>query len=171
MPIVRDFRTALFRLERIDRCGRHIGSRLYWKLYTVENVLRIVIHSVLTVQIGSQWWNLAVDPKVRAKAIRFRADYAAKPRNANPGASDIHLLFLTDLAEILRTNSNQFAPIVKDVDQWVANLESIRVPRNLVGHMNFPNAFDKAAIESAYLKLQTLVDQLQQAKVPIVMPR
>lgn len=171
MPLVRDFRNASFRLDRIDRCGRYVGTKLYWKLYAIENTLRIVVNSVLTLQIGTNWWTVAVDPNVVSRAYRFRLHYAARPRNANPGAEDIHLTFLSDLTEILRTNSHQFLPLIPDTNNWIAALEAIRVPRNLVGHMNFPNAFDKAAIDSAYSQLPSLMNQLTKTGVPILVPK
>lgn len=171
MPIVRDFRSYSFKSGRIDRCGRHVASKLYWKLYAVENTLRIVINSVLTVQVGANWWNISVDPDVVRRTARFRTHYSARPRNASPGSEDIHLLFLTDLTEIMRTNSHLFLPIVADTNNWIATLESIRVPRNLVGHMNFPNAFDKASIDAAYSSLPSLVSQLTMRGVPLLIPR
>jgi hypothetical protein len=171
MPLVRDFRNASFRLERIDRCGRYVGSKLYWKLYAVENTIRIVIHSVLSAQVGPNWWAIAVSPGIALKAAKFRTSYAAKPRNASPGASDIHLVFLSDLTEILRSNSNLFLPVVPDTNQWISTLEAIRVPRNLVGHMNFPNAFDKNAIDSAYSQLPTLLAHLTTRSVPVLVPK
>lgn len=171
MPLVRDFRRAAFKPERIDRCGRYVGSKLYWKLYAIENTIRIVINSILTLQIGANWWAVAVDPQITSKASRFRAHYAARPRNASPGDGDIHLTFLSDLTEILRANSNQFLPVIPDIDNWVALLEAIRVPRNLVGHMNFPNAFDKAAIDSAYAHLPSLIGQLKASGIPILIAR
>jgi hypothetical protein len=171
MPLVRDFRNASFRVDRIDRCGRYVGSKLYWKLYAIENTLRVVVNSVLTLQLGANWWSVAVDPTVVSKAARFRAHYAARPRNASPGLEDIHLIFLNDLTEILRANSHQFLPLVTDINNWIAALEAIRVPRNLVGHMNFPNAFDKAAIDLAYSRLPTLIGQLTTNGVPILIPK
>jgi hypothetical protein len=39
----------------------HIGSKLYWELYAIENTLRVVVNSVLTLQIGTHWWSVAVD--------------------------------------------------------------------------------------------------------------
>src|SRR5689334_15572658 len=116
MPVVRDFRNYSYRSDRIDRCGRDIGSKLYWKLYAVENTIRIVIHSVLTAQFGPNWWTAAVDPKIVAKASRFRATYVAKQKNANPGLSDIHLVFLSDLTDILRVNNHLFGPIIPDTN-------------------------------------------------------
>ena len=171
MPLVRDFRNASFAPNRIDRCGRYVGSKLYWKLYAIENTLRVVVHSVLMQQLGANWWSIAVDPEVVSKAARFRAHYAARPRNASPGVRDIHLIFLSDLTEILRANSHQFLPVVTDTNSWIAALEAIRVPRNLVGHMNFPNTFDKAAIDSAYSQLPSLMNQLTTNGVPILIPK
>jgi hypothetical protein len=130
-----------------------------------------VVNSVLTLQVGNTWWGLAVDPKIIARAARFRSHYAVKPSNANPGLEDIHLIFLSDLTEILRANSHQFRPLIPDTDKWIATLEAIRVPRNLVGHMNFPNAFDKAAIDSASSQLPSLLGQLTGKGVTILVPK
>jgi hypothetical protein len=171
MPLVRDFRNTSFKKHRIDRCGRYVGSKLYWKLYAIENTLRVVINSVLTQQIAANWWSLAVDHRIVSRAGRFRASHAVRPRNASPGVHDIHLTFLSDLTEILRANSNLFLPVITDTNSWIATLEAIRVPRNLVGHMNFPNAFDKAAIDAAYSRLPSLIGQLATRGVPILVPR
>jgi hypothetical protein len=171
MPIVHDFRTYSFEPARIDRCGRDIGSKVYWKLYAIENTVRIVIHSVLSVQLGGNWWSAAVDGKISRRVSDRRMRYAAKPQNANPGTSDIHLLLLSELTEVLRANSHQFMPVVPDTDGWIATLESIRVPCNLVGHMNFPNAFDRAAIDSAYSQLPTLLGHLSTNRVPLLVPK
>jgi len=170
MPRIGDFRRFSFRSDRIDRCGRHVGRHVYWKLYSIENTLRVVINSVLSQQLGANWWSLAVDPSVARTANRFRASYLARPQNASPGAHDLYLIFLSDLTEILRSNSHQFEPVIVDVNNWIARLEAIRVPRNLVGHMNFPNAFDRAAIETAYAQLPTLIGQLKSQGVPILVP-
>jgi hypothetical protein len=171
MPLVRDFRKASFKPDRIDRCGRYVALKLYWKLYSIENTLRIAINSVLTLQIGSNWWSVAIDPNVLSRVSRFRAHYAARPQNANPGVEDIHLIYLSDLTDILRTNSHQFLPLIPDTNNWIATLEAIRVPRNLVGHMNFPNSFDKAAIDSAYSQLPSLINHLKTNNVPVIIPK
>lgn len=170
MPVVRDFRNYSFRADRVDRCGRHIGSHVYPKLYVIENTIRIVIHSVLSANIHANWWDVAVDKPVRDNAQRFRRRYIAKPQNASPGMHDIHLIFLGDLAEILRANSHLFALVVPDIDQWIQTLEAILIPRNLVGHMNFPNTFDRNAIDGAYARLPSLLSHLTTNHVPIQIP-
>jgi len=171
MPRLRDFRNYSYQASRIDRCGRDIGSKRYWKLYAIENTIRVIIHSVLNVQIGIQWWDNAVGPTIKGRARDVRARYAGKPQNANPGAHEIHLVFLGDLTEIIRSNSHLFTPVVPKTNQLIATLEEIRVPRNLVGHMNFPNAFDRHAIDNAYSQLPALLQDLRSRNVPIEVPR
>jgi hypothetical protein len=171
MAPVQDFRHFAFLPSRVDSCGRSVGSRLYWKLYAIENTVRVVIHSVLSVQISANWWAVAVNGKTITRANAFRRSYAAKPRNAHPGTHDIYLLFLTDLTEIIRANSHLFTPIIPSTNQWIAILESIRVPRNLVGHMNYPNSFDENAIDHAYSQLPVLLAQLAARPIPILIPK
>jgi hypothetical protein len=173
MPRVRDFRQLAFQPERIARCGRNIGAKVYWKLYAIENTIRIVLHSVLSVQVSPNWWSLAVDARIVGNAQRYRRNYAANPHNAAPGAHDIHLTFLSDLAEIMRANSHLISPVVPMTNQWILTLEGIRVPRNLVGHMNFLNSFDRGAIDAAYAQLPSLLAQLSRSPhpIPIVIPQ
>jgi hypothetical protein len=170
MPIVRDYRKYVYLPERVDRCGRDVGKKLYWKLFSIENTFRIVIHSVLSAQFGPNWWSVAVSQSIANKAQAFRRSYTASPRNANPGNHEIYLVFLTDLTEIIRATSHVFRPIVPSIDNWIVALEELRLPRNLVGHMNFPNAFDRTAIDHAYHRLPTLLADLQAFPVPISIP-
>ena len=171
MPLVRDFRGYSFQPERIDRCGRHVGLRIYSKLYVIENTLRVVIHSVLTANISPDWWSVAADKTMRDDAQRFRKRYAVKPQHASPGKHDIHLTFLSGLTEILRIHRHLFLRAVPDIDQWIAALEQILLPRNLVGHMNFPNTFDRNAINSAYLKLPSLLRNLAKNNIAVQIPQ
>jgi hypothetical protein len=173
MPRVRDFRQFAFQPDRIARSGRNIGAKVYWKLYAIENTIRIVLHSVLSVQVNPNWWALAVDARIVGNAQRFRRNYSAKPHNASPGTHDIHLTFLSDLTEIMRANSHLISPVVPTTNQWILTLEGIRVPRNLVGHMNFPNAYDRNAIDAAYAQLPALLAHLSAAPnpIPIIIPQ
>lgn len=170
MPLVRDFRRYAFQPVRVDRCGRHVAKAGYWKLYSLENTFRVVINSVLLAQIGQNWWTTGVDPHTATKAQKRRKRYTARPRHANPGTHDIYLIDLFDLIEILRINSHLFLPIIPETNQWLSALESVRFARNLVGHMNFPNAFDRQTIDSAYQQLPTLMGRLSASNVPIVIP-
>jgi len=173
MARVRDFRQFAFQPSRITRCGRNVGAEVYWKLYAIENTIRIVLHSVLSAQLNPNWWSVAVDPRIVGNAQRFRRSYVANPHNASPGTHDIHLIFLSDLTEIMRANSHLISPVVPTTNQWIVTLEGIRLPRNLVGHMNFPNAYDRNAIDAAYTQLPTLVAHLSASPnpIPIIIPQ
>lgn len=170
MPIVRDFRNFGFDAIRVDRCGKHVGRQIYWKLYAIENILRVIIHSVLSAQINPHWWNVAVDPKVRRRAQDFRQQYIRRPQHALPGRHEIYYVFLSDLNNILRANSNLFLPLVPDIDQWVARIEGVRLPRNIVGHMNFPNQYDRQQIDRLYEQFASLLLQLGNSRIPIEIP-
>ncbi|HXN72500.1 MAG TPA: hypothetical protein VN861_08095 [Candidatus Acidoferrales bacterium] len=170
MPLVKDFRKFAFLPRRVDRCGRNVGSKVYWKLYSIENAVRVIINSVLSKQISQQWWTEAVSPNVVNKAQKRRARYAAKPKHANPGSHDIYLIDLFDLTEILRINSNLFSPIIPETDQFLVVLESMRVSRNIIGHMNFPNAYDRNAVDTAYKELPAILARLAAGNVPISVP-
>ena len=170
MPVVRDFRPHSFQARRVDRCGKNIGGELYWKLYALENTIRVVINSVLLVQIGQQWWMTAVAPDVRREAQRRRNRAEARPQHANPGNHDVYLVGLFELIEILRANSHLFLPVIPEIDQWLVTLERVRPSRNLVGHMNFPNAYDRNSIDGAYNQLPNLVARLGGQNIPIAIP-
>jgi len=170
MPVVRDFRNYSYHAQRIDRCGRNVGSKLYWKLYALENTVRIVVNSVLLIQIGQQWWTAAVAPGVVTEAQKRRRRYVTRPQHSNPGNHDIYLIGLFELTEILRANSHLFLPIIPDTNQWIATLELIRLSRNLVGHMNFPNAYDRNVIDHAYKQLPNLIGHLTVQNIPIDIP-
>jgi hypothetical protein len=92
------------------------------------------------------------------------------PQHASPGRHDIYLVGLFELIEILRANSHLFSPIIPDTNQWLVTLEDIRPSRNLVGHMNFPNAYDRNAVEGAYKQLPKLVARLTGQNIPIAIP-
>lgn len=170
MPTVRDFRNYAFKEERIKRCGRFVGRQAYWKLYAIENLLRIVIHSVLSAQISPQWWDVAVDRKTRRKVQEFRERYLRRPWHTLPGGHGIYYVFLSDLNNIVRANSNLFLPVWPDVDQWVGKIEGILLPRNVVGHMNFPNQADRQRIDTTYEEMALLVGRLQEAGVRVEIP-
>ncbi len=170
MAPVADFRGPTFNAPRIDASGKDIGRRVYWKLYTIENILRVIINSVLTVQIGATWWTTAADTKIQQQVQRFRATYTQHPWHGVPGNHDIYYTHLSDLSEIMRANSHLFIPIMKDVDQWIARIEQVRLPRNIVGHMNWPTATDRNRINVLYDDVQALATHLAGSGLTMIIP-
>lgn len=171
MPPVVDFRTLMFDPSNVDASGRDVGRKTYWKLFAAENIVRVIVHSVLSVQIGPNWWATAADPKIQGTVTRVRADYAASPWHTQPGQHEVYYTFLTHLNEIIRANSNLFIPVIPDIDQWIARIEQVRLPRNVIGHMNWPSATDRQRIDVFYADIQALARQLaQSSSVPLVIP-
>lgn len=164
-----DFRLHNYDTGRLVASGRYMGRNIYWKLYFIENAVRTIIHSVLTAQIHSGWWSLAVDPKIQLKAAGVKADYQQHPWHTIPGTHDIYYVFLRDLTEVMRANSHIFLPIIRDVDQWIAELERIRLPRNVVGHMNWLSATDRRRITLLYEDMKILVRDVSK-RVSILIP-
>lgn len=170
MPAVSDFRTYAFDRARVEAAGRNIGSRVYWKLYAIENLLRVLVHSVLTAQAGANWWIVAVDPKLQQRVADRMKGYASRPWHSTPGKHDVYYTFLSDLSKIITANSHLFKPIIPDIDQWIARIEQVRLPRNIVGHMNWPTTTDRQRIDVCHADLQQLVQHLASQGVTLSVP-
>jgi len=160
MPQIADFRTFVFDTSRVDASGRHLGRRIYWKLYAIENIVRVVVHSVLSAQIGPNWWGVAVDPGIQAQVKGRIADYAQRPWHSTPGRHEIYYVLLSDLNKIMTANSHLFTPHVPHIDQWIARIEQVRLPRNIVGHMNWLSTTDRNRIDVFHADVQQLVGHL-----------
>lgn len=157
---VADFRAFAFDSTRIGASGKDVGGKVYPKLYAIENLIRIVVHSVLTAQLGQNWWTIAADPKLQKEVSRRRADYGSRPWHGTPGKHEVYYVYLSDLTKIMTTNSAQFVPHIPDVDQWTARLEQIRLPRNIVGHMNWLTKTDRKRIDVCLADVEQLVVKL-----------
>jgi hypothetical protein len=167
---INDFRIKPLNFSSIDDSGKYIGKNIYWRLYTIENLVRIVVHSVLIVQIHKNWWDTAADESLKKKVIKRKAGYLSVPWHSNPGSHEIYFIDLSDLMEIIRANSHLISPMVKDIDLWVGKLEQVRVPRNVAAHMNWPNATDKQRIDVLHSDVKAWMSHLS-AKIAFVVPQ
>lgn len=170
MPTPLDFRRAAYDPTRVDASGKFIGRQVYWRLYSIENFARILIHTVLSVQLGAGWWTTAVDPSIQQRVSRFRQDYAGKPWHSTPGRHDLYYAGLADLSKILLSNSHLFTPLVPDIDQWVARIEQIRLPRNISSHMNWLDANDRKRIDVFHADFQALLAVLPSKGLQVNIP-
>lgn len=170
MPRTADFRGYAIDAGRLDSSGKYVGRKVYWKLYAIENLIRIIVHSVLTAQVGSNWWNVAVDPGIQGSVRTRMAEYAKQPWHSTPGKHEIYYSFLSDLNKIITANSHLFKPHIADIDQWIARIEQVRLPRNIVGHMNWPSATDRNRIDVFYADIQHLVGHLLTTTLSLAIP-
>lgn len=160
MPRTLDFRNYAFDTSRVDASGKHVGRWVFWKLYAVENIVRVIMHSILSAQVGSNWWSVAVDADLQKEVRRRIVNYSKQPWYSTPGKHEIYYAYLSDLNKIMAVNSHLFVPHIPDIDKWVAKIEEIRVPRNVVGHMNWLSATDRHRIDVFHADIQHLVDHL-----------
>jgi hypothetical protein len=170
MPNTNDFRSYAFDPIRVDAAGKNVGQKVYWKLYSIENLVRVIVHSILTAEINANWWGVAVDPEIQRNVKRRRTDYLNRPWHSTPGKHDIYYAFLHDLGKIIMANSHLFRPMIPDIDQWIARIEQVRVPRNIVGHMNWPNKTDRQRIDVVHADLHQLVQQLAGSRPGLSIP-
>jgi len=169
MPSIIDFRLSQFDSKAVGKSGQYVGRQSYWKLYAIENFFRIIVHSILSIQIPADWWNVLVDKTIRGKAARFQQNYLKKFWHGKPGTHSIYYIDLKDLNEIIRANANLFDPVIPDLDKWMLGIEELRLPRNVVAHMNFPSGTDKKRIDVFYedcLNLVALVESKVGLKIP-----
>ncbi len=160
MSVVSDFRLMSFDPEKIDESGRFLGRSTYCKLYFVENAFRVITNSVLTAQIDRNWWE-TVDLRIREEAESVRLEYLQNPWHSNPGKHMIYYVYLRHLGEIIRVNSLLFEGVISNIDEWIVRIEKLRLPRNLVGHMNFPGKKDRDLIDHIYAECKSLMKSLQ----------
>jgi hypothetical protein len=161
MAGIQDFRLSAFARPRVDDCGRYLGHNTYWKLYSIENYLRVILHSILLAQIGPAWLDQSIDREKKRIIERNKLRYLSKPGHTSPGKHDIYYLYLSDLSKIMLLNKHLIVTLIPDVDTWVLKLEDVLVPRNLVGHMNFPHQGDRARIDALHRELNGLVQKLE----------
>ena len=147
-----------------------MGNNMYRRLYEAENTIRVVINSVLLAEIGPDWWTIAVSDNIRDQAERFLQRYRARPWHTTQGNHGIYYVFLVDLADIMRANSDFLRRSIPDVDQWVGRILTVNLPRNVVGHMNFLNASDRDRLVLFHDDVAHLPALLTAAAVPLVIP-
>jgi hypothetical protein len=128
------------------------------------------MHSVLIIQAPPPWWENAVDKKVKERVAGVKKTYTMKRIYTSPGKHDVYYAFLPDLNKIILANSNLFRHSIPDIDAWIPKLEDIVVPRNLVGHMNYPNIADRKRIDNLYSELSNLMERLEKSNLDIKIP-
>jgi hypothetical protein len=170
MASVPDFRMLPFSLDAVDASGTSVGRTAYRKLYATENILRVVVHSVLTAQVGPDWWAFEVDPYLQEKVESVKADYARLLGRSTVGRHELYFTFLHQLNDIIRPASHLFLPAVPDIDEWIVRIERLRLPRNMVGHVNWPNATAARTIQRTHAAARSTIQDVRAAGIPLLVP-
>ena len=165
-----DFRKYSFNITRITDSGKYIGRRVYWRLYLLENIVRIVVNSVLSVQINPNWWSVAASPNLLLKIQDRRNSYLLAPHLTSPGLHDIYFIFIYELNNIIARYRSSFLPVMPDIDNWISDLENVKYSRNIVAHMNWPNQYDINLVDRMYDDAVKLALDLQVRGIPLLTP-
>lgn len=168
MPRVVDYRIIPFQVSKVGDSGRYVGRTAYWKLYAIENLVRVMINSILPDQLGSDWWSTVASnsgSRRRGQTLgdqveTLKRKYQQSPNRTSPGNHDIYYLYLPDLTKIIFNNRAVFLPVIPDIDDWIARIENLILPRNVVAHMNWLNQPDNTEIEEVYIGLKRLASEL-----------
>lgn len=120
------------------------GNILFPSLFQLENGLRLVINSHLTVCYGTNWWIISLRPRL-PRVFEYAENQQTK-RSAMPwiGASSrvailpIHLVTLGHLEEIVKQYRSDCIPqLFPTLEFFLGHMEVIKRVRNLYSHM-FP---------------------------------
>ena len=169
-----DFRNQPFSIQRINRTAKQIGCFAYPKLYFIENLLRIIINSVLSIQIGPNWWFSAASPRLKKRANGVRISYqerqALRPGHALPGDHDIYYVYFSNLIEIIREHAHHFRPVITNIDNLIADVDIAVNGRNLVCHMNYPGEYDRRKVTNLHKKSLLVIEEIRRKGIPIEVP-
>ena len=178
MPNAIDFRTAPFRVTKVSDSGRYIGETVYWRLYVIENLLRVIINSVLSDFYSTpEWWPLAAGPiSVGDRTLdgvvkQVRSDHKKNANSTYPGKHNMYYLQFSYLYLIIIENNSLFLSVIPEIDQWVQRFKRMRISRNIVSHMNWLDSTDRQEINELYLDLIQLARKLTESKLEIVIPK
>lgn len=169
-----DFRyLSEFREQSVAQSGRIVGSRSYWKLYAIENIWRVIICSVLSVEHPTKdWWNEIFGERKLRLIAKWKEDEKNLGWRSTRGDHVIYYLNLDDLKTIIDAVGGLFIPLINDIEDWGEELRDVAPPRNVVAHMNFPTSDDKRRVDDLYAKTISLVRELKRnARVKLIAPR
>ncbi|HCR71848.1 MAG TPA: hypothetical protein DIW23_10425 [Anaerolineae bacterium] len=171
MPVILDYRQLPFDINKVTESGKFIGKSTYWRLFAIENMFRVVIHSVLSAQININWWSYVISQDKNTQVQNMKINYRNYPGGITlPGSHDIYYLLLSDLTKIITNQRNLFIQVIPNVDQWIIKLERIRLPRNLISHMNWLNVIERNRIDTTYKEARALLRNFSNSNIAILIP-
>lgn len=166
MPRVGDFRrTSTLAVDKVEMGGKYVGKKTYWRLYAIENLYRILIHSVLLAEFGTNWWATVTSKKKQKDIIKLQERYKNSPWPSSPGDHEIYYIYLSDLNKIVGENVERFRPVIQDIDDVILNIEKIGLSRNVIAHMNFPSRTDRERIDSAHEYIKKMFLAVEKSRV------
>lgn len=109
-------------------------ANVYVAIAAFENSVRDLITSVLSEQVGAEWWEKCVSEKIRNRAQQKLDEENTVRWHVQRGESPINYTLMADLISILRQNWEHFEPHIPTIE-WAAGLmDVIERSRNVIMH-------------------------------------
>ncbi len=109
-------------------------ATVYTAIAAFENTVREFVAKVLLENVGENWWEQGVSSAIRKKAESRKADEDKIKWHTQRGDSLINYTEFGDLASIMNTNYDYFAPYIISVE-WARNIiTTIERSRNVIMH-------------------------------------
>lgn len=110
---------------------------IYTAIAAFENAVREFIERRLLEEVGDDWWTKSV-PQARRTKAESRRDEENKIRwHAMRGDSLLHYTEIEDLAAIIVTQQQVFAPIIPDPEWAKQVFKTVERSRNIIMHSGY----------------------------------
>lgn len=108
--------------------------RLYGLLYCFENSVRQLIRERLSENVGTDWWEKAVPPKIRAFAEARREKALTNTWLEGEKGDLLQYIELGHLSDIIVANWERFSDLVPSQHWLKQRFDEIEQARNFVAH-------------------------------------
>lgn len=124
-------------------------TKVYAQIYVFENSVRAVINSVLSKNIGKDWWKRPNINKDLFEEIQGRIDKEDKnPWHGKRGAHPIYYSDMADLSYLIRKFwKGNFDDIFPRCEWITEKIEQVSFSRNVVNHHNPLNSDDRQRLK------------------------
>lgn len=174
MASIEDFRIDDdFARAKVNRSGRIVGRTIYWKLYSIENLLRVLIDSTLSVAYPEpRWWMFVLSRKQLGEIESRRQEHKILPWSSTRGNHALYYLNLSELGGIILATEPYMSSVIEDTDALIRGIATIRQPRNVVAHMSFPSEDDKSHIDDLHSQVVSLIKTVEKkSKIILKTPK
>lgn len=155
----KDFRYKPFSdVSIIIDSGKYAGNRFYYKLFVIENLIRIIINTIMINDYPLRdWWAHAVDGGIKKSWHR---------RSRHHG---IYHVFLKDLNTIIINNRIFIETYISDLDDLILTIENFNDTRRKIAHTKYLNTVDLNQLDKLYNLTKRLTIELS-SHLTIVIP-
>jgi hypothetical protein len=109
-------------------------STVFIAIYSFENTVREFVQKKLLEEIGDDWWETSVPPKIQAKAKSRKAEEEKVKWHTQRGEALINFVDFGDLTSMINKNWELFEPHL-NIFEWVNQLfKSMERSRNVIMH-------------------------------------